>query len=110
MNQVKESLSEETKVINSVQEDLTKTAEQMQENMLEDLGGPRKKVDADGLLDMESATERPWERDAADEPEAEKEEEESTTDDDPAEIEDEFSDDLATETSCNGTTQKKSAL
>ncbi|MCI5145206.1 MAG: twin-arginine translocase subunit TatB [Candidatus Electrothrix sp. AR3] len=115
MNQVKESLTEETKVIGSVQDDLNKTAEQMQKNMLDDLGGPRKTTEAAELLDLDAATPRPWERDAAAVPD---EEEASVITDEQeladkeeegqSEPEDDFSDELATETSCNGTKRKNS--
>ncbi len=84
MNQVKENLSEETKVISSVQKDLQKTAIQMKDNLLEEEpkiwrpedampdGGvndkPEKQEDSDAIIEMESLTERPWEKDAAAEP------------------------------------------
>ncbi len=67
MNQLKESLNEETKVISSVKEDLRQTAGQMQNRLLaeDELGGtPRRppvngEIDAEIEADMESLTARP---------------------------------------------------
>ena len=67
MNQIKESLSEETQVISSVKEDLRQTAGQMQRRLLTDdeIGGtPRRppvngEIDAEIEADMESLTARP---------------------------------------------------
>ena len=67
MNQVKESLTEETKVIGSVQKDLQQTAGRMTENLLEDLGSPRTNI-GDDTMEIESLEKRPWEEDAATEP------------------------------------------
>lgn len=53
MNQIKESLSEETKVISSVKEDLRQTAVQMKDKLLEeDLGGPRQPAAEDAVIEM----------------------------------------------------------
>jgi sec-independent protein translocase protein TatB len=84
MNQVKENLSEETKVISSVQQDLRKTAIQMKDQLLEeeakiwrpedalpDTGvnvKPEEQEKSDAIIEMESLAERPWEKDAAAEP------------------------------------------
>ncbi len=84
MNQVKESLSEESKVISSVQQDLHKTAGQMKTHLLEDVASkpPEKNQDTnnesaavvttpesdDDVLKVESLKMRPWERDAAEKP------------------------------------------
>ncbi len=69
MNQIKESLHEETKVITSVQDDLRKTAGQMKDNLLSDeIGGPRRSpvvsgtTEAEMEADLESLTARPWEQ------------------------------------------------
>ncbi|MGX9728267.1 MAG: Sec-independent protein translocase protein TatB [Candidatus Electronema sp. VV] len=67
MNQIKESLSEETQVISSVKEDLRQTAGQMQRRLLADdeIGGtPRRppvngEIEAEIEADMESLTARP---------------------------------------------------
>jgi sec-independent protein translocase protein TatB len=85
MNQVKESLSEESKVISSVQQDLHKTAGQMKTHLLEDVASkpPEKDqdtnnespavvaTDSDDVLKAESLGMRPWERDAAEKPKKE---------------------------------------
>lgn len=69
MNQIKESLNEETKVISSVKEDLRKTAGQMKDDLLKDnIGGPRRMPNEDTLIEMEAdlteaAGPRPWEQD-----------------------------------------------
>ena len=89
LNQVKENLSEETKVISSVKEDLQKTAVQMKNHLLEDTrtsngdgdSDSKSKIwrqedvlvedresDKDDVIDMQSLEERPWEKDAAAEP------------------------------------------
>jgi sec-independent protein translocase protein TatB len=63
MNQIKESLSEETQVISSVKEDLRQTAGQMQRRLLADdeLGGTPRRPPVNGEIeaDMESLTARP---------------------------------------------------
>jgi len=73
MNQVKENLSEETKVISSVQEDLRKTAGQLTDNLLEnkakiwdseDEVTEGKDVDEEDVIDLQPLEERPWEKDA----------------------------------------------
>ena len=77
MNQVKENLSEETKAIESVQNDLKKTASQLQEDLLNDQtktwpSGENTAVtgenDGQDIIDMEALEERPWEQDAQAEP------------------------------------------
>lgn len=71
MNQIKESLSEETKDIRSVKDDLRQTAVQMKDKLLEEeLGGPRQPVDEDAVIEMEADlaeddSPRSWEEDAA---------------------------------------------
>jgi sec-independent protein translocase protein TatB len=76
MNQIKESLHEETKVISSVQDDLRKTAVQMKDRLLteDEFGGtPRRSpvvsddTTAEIEADLESLTVRPWEPDAVEE-------------------------------------------
>ena len=78
MNQVKENLSEETKVISSVQEDLRKTAGQLTDNLLEnkakiwsleDEVTDGKDNDEEDVIDLQPLEERPWEKDAQAEPE-----------------------------------------
>jgi sec-independent protein translocase protein TatB len=78
MNQVKENLSEETKVISSVQEDLRKTAGQLTDNLLENkakIWNPEDEVtdgedvDEEDVIDLQPLEERPWEKDAQTEPE-----------------------------------------
>ncbi|MBW1750994.1 MAG: twin-arginine translocase subunit TatB, partial [Deltaproteobacteria bacterium] len=73
MNQVKENLSEETKVISSVQEDLRKTAGQLTDNLLEnkakiwsleDEVTDGKDNDEEDVIDLQPLEERPWEKDA----------------------------------------------
>ena len=73
MNQVKENLSEETKVISSVQEDLRKTAGQLTDNLLDNkpkIWNPEdeltdgKDVDEEDVIDLQPLEERPWEKDA----------------------------------------------
>lgn len=73
MNQVKENLSEETKVISSVQEDLRKTAGQLTDNLLENkakIWKPEdevtedKTIDEEDVIDLQPLEERPWEKDA----------------------------------------------
>ena len=87
MNQVKENLSEETKVISSVQEDLRKTAGQLTDNLLENkakIWNPEdevtdgKDVDEEDVIDLQPLEERPWEKDAREG--AEEREEEKATD------------------------------
>ncbi len=77
MNQVKENLSEETKVISSVQEDLRKTAGQLTDNLLENkakIWNPEDEV-TDGkdieedVIDLQPLEERPWEKDTQARPE-----------------------------------------
>jgi sec-independent protein translocase protein TatB len=73
MNQIKESLNEETKVISSVKEDLRQTAVQVKDRLLadEEIGGtPRRPpvsgdVEAEIEADLESLTARPWEEKTA---------------------------------------------
>ena len=78
MNQVKENLSEETKVISSVQEDLRKTAGQLTDNLLENkakIWSPEdevtegKDVDEEDVIDLQPLEERPWEKDGRNGPE-----------------------------------------
>ena len=78
MNQVKENLSEETKVINSVQEDLRKTAGQLTDNLLENKANiwsledevtDGKDNDEEDVIDLQPLEERSWEKDAQAEPE-----------------------------------------
>ena len=78
MNQVKENLSEETKVISSVQEDLRKTAGQLTDNLLENkakIWNPEDEVTEDkdsddkDVIDLQPLEERAWEKDAQAEPE-----------------------------------------
>ncbi len=81
LNQVKENLSEESKVISSVQEDLKKSTDQLTENLLEgdsdtwhpedrpSTGQDDEEVD---VIDLQPLAERPWEKDANQEPESEK--------------------------------------
>lgn len=69
MNQIKESLHEETKVITSVQDDLRKTAGQMKDGLLNDkFGGSHRMPSNDAVIEMESDLEslaaRPWEQEA----------------------------------------------
>jgi sec-independent protein translocase protein TatB len=73
MNQVKENLSEETKVISSVQEDLRKTAGQLTDNLLENkakIWSPKdevtddKDIEEEDVIDLQPLEERPWEKDA----------------------------------------------
>lgn len=55
MNQIKESLSEESKVISSVKEDLRQTAVQMKDKLLEeDLGSPRQPAAENTVIEMET--------------------------------------------------------
>lgn len=67
MNQVKESLSEETKVISSAGDELRQTAGQMKDSLLDEPGGPRRPLSEAELAEKESdlAEQRPWEQDAA---------------------------------------------
>ncbi len=73
MNQIKESLNEESKVISAVKEDLRQTAGQMKDRLLaeDELGGtPRRPpvssaIDAEIEADMESLTVHPWQQDSA---------------------------------------------
>ncbi|MEA2116780.1 MAG: Sec-independent protein translocase protein TatB [Thermodesulfobacteriota bacterium] len=95
MNQVKENLSEETKVISSVQEDLRKTAGQLTDNLLDNkpkIWNPEdgvtedKDVEEEDVIDLQPLEERPWEEDAQAEPEnreegKEKREKEKASDD-----------------------------
>jgi len=64
MNQIKESLTEETKVISSVKEDLRQTAGQMKSRLLTegDLGGPRRMPGEDAAVEMEADMEALAER------------------------------------------------
>jgi sec-independent protein translocase protein TatB len=90
MNQVKESLSEESEVISSVQQDLQKTAGQMKTHLLKDVTSapdswrPEETTDKDknaeaatanndndDIIEVESLAKRPWEEDAAAEPQKE---------------------------------------
>lgn len=93
MNQVKESLSEESEVISSVQQDLQKTAGQMKTHLLENVTSvpdswrPEETTDKDkndeaatanndndendDIIEVESLAKRPWEEDAAAEPQKE---------------------------------------
>ncbi len=86
MNQVKENLSEETKVISSVQEDLQKSAGQLTDNLLdsetkiwrpEDDVAEGKDIDEEDVIDLQPLEERPWEKDAQAEPEEKEEAEDS---------------------------------
>jgi sec-independent protein translocase protein TatB len=91
MNQVKENLSEETKVISSVQEDLRKTAGQLTDNLLEnkskiwsleDEVTDGKDNDEEDVIDLQPLEERPWEKDAREREEGKgKREKEKTSDD-----------------------------
>ena len=71
MNQIKESLHEETQVISSVKDDLQQATVQMKDKLLtEDIGGPRQPTDADTVIEMEEDlaeedSPRSWEDDAA---------------------------------------------
>ncbi len=65
MNQVKESLDEESKEIRSVKEDLKTTAGQMKENFLEELGAPRHEHPS--VMNPDSSISRPWDREAHEE-------------------------------------------
>ena len=77
MNQVKENLSEETKIISSAQEDLQKTAGQLTDNLLDseskiwrpedDVAGG-KDVEKIDVIDLQPLEERPWEKDANKDP------------------------------------------
>ncbi len=76
MNQVKENLSEESKVINSVQEDLQKTAGQLTTNLLEEDDkiwtgeenpAKDKAIEEADVIDLQPLEERPWEKDANEE-------------------------------------------
>ena len=83
MNQVKENLTEETKVISSVQEDLQKTAGQLTNNLLDsetkiwrpedEVTGEQENEEPD-VIDLHPLEERPWERDAQNKPEQQEEE------------------------------------
>lgn len=74
MNQVKENLSEETKAITSVQEDLQKTAGKLTENLLndetrtwppeDDASQHTDAIEEADTIDLQPLEERPWERDA----------------------------------------------
>jgi sec-independent protein translocase protein TatB len=73
MNQVKENLSEETRVISSVQEDLKKTAGELTQDLLEDrpVDGPptmdhtaEAEYDEADVIDLQPLEQRPWEKDA----------------------------------------------
>jgi sec-independent protein translocase protein TatB len=66
MNQIKESLNEETKVISSVKEDLRQTAGQMKSRLLADdeIGGQPRRAPVNGEIDAEIEADmdaRPWE-------------------------------------------------
>jgi len=86
MNQVKENLSEETKVISSVQEDLKKTAGQLTNDLLDQqthtwspdgLPQDTPETEEGDIIDLQPLEERPWEQDAVKEPEAYAEEKSS---------------------------------
>ncbi len=73
MNQVKDSLSEETKVISSVQEDLKKTTGALADSLIkedskiwrpEDDINPQQDTD-ENIIDLQPLEERPWEQDAS---------------------------------------------
>lgn len=73
MNQVKENLSEESKVISSVQEDLQKTAGQLKTNLLEgddnnwtgeENTAQQQTVEEADVIDLQPLEDRPWEKDA----------------------------------------------
>ncbi len=75
MNQLKENFSEESKVINSVQEDLKKTANQLSADILaekpqvwqeDDIAA--NETDSKTGTDQQSGEERPWEKDAKTDP------------------------------------------
>ena len=100
MNQVKENLSEETKVISSVQEDLQKTAGQLTDNLLdsetkiwrpEDVVAGNEDDDNVDVIDLQPLEERPWEKDAQAGPEKREERkgkrEKKTTADDATDVE-----------------------
>jgi sec-independent protein translocase protein TatB len=81
MNQVKENLSEESKAISSVQEELKETTGRLTEDLLEDGTGtwhPEDKASSGrddeevAVIDLQPLEERPWEKDANEEPAAEK--------------------------------------
>ncbi len=77
MNQLKENLSEETKVISSVQEDLKKTTGALAGSLLDndpkiwqqEDSLPESADDESEVIDLQPLEERPWERDAHLEPE-----------------------------------------
>ena len=78
MNQVKENLSEETKVISSVQEDLQKTAGKLTSTLIDDeskIWRPEndppepESTDEIDVIDLQPLEERPWEKDAGSAPE-----------------------------------------
>ena len=77
MNQVKENLSEETKTIESVQNDLKKSAGQLQKNLLNEQTQPwdseknsavHGERDEQDIIDVEPLEERPWEKEAQADP------------------------------------------
>ena len=81
MNQVKENLNEETKIINSAQEDLKKSAGKLTDNLLEgeldgirelkdDVSGDIGKKDID-VFDLQPLEERPWEKHNGEHPDSE---------------------------------------
>ncbi len=74
MNQIKESLNEETKVISSVKNDLQQATVQMKDKLLnEEIGGPRQPINEDNedaVVEMEADlaeedSPRSWEDNAA---------------------------------------------
>jgi sec-independent protein translocase protein TatB len=54
MNQIKESLNEETKAISAVQDDLRQTAVQMKSHLLDEPGGPRQPLNDEELAEKEA--------------------------------------------------------
>ena len=83
VNQVKENLSEETKVINSVQDDLKKSAKQLTSDLLDEQSQTWRpadgvKKDQDGqeadVIDLKPVEGRPWNEDARAVPEQQGEE------------------------------------
>jgi hypothetical protein len=73
MNQVKENLSEETRTISSIQDDLKKSAGQLTSDLLDDqpeIWQPPDKINAGhdkdevDVIDLQPLEERPWEQEA----------------------------------------------
>lgn len=54
VNQIKESLNEETKAISAAQDDLRQTAVQMKNHLLDEPGGPRHPLSDAGLAEKEA--------------------------------------------------------